>query len=148
MADTVKEIVTDIQSMLAALTGVNYAPAPASYPDALNSAQLPTVLTWPGEGEWTMQAMDLSRQNRIWQVNVYVTAVAEDRGIGGQMVKLVDLLQDIGETFVAEKENASPLGGYVEQIGDMTDSGLVVLTYAGKDYRGFVFTIETVNKPI
>ena len=81
MADTVSEIVTDIQSMLDNLSGITHAPAPASYPDAINAVQLPCALTWPDEATWTMQAMDLSRQDRTWRVEVYVTAVAENRGI-------------------------------------------------------------------
>lgn len=144
---TISGTIDLLQTLHAAITGVEAAPLAASYPDALNTALLPLVLTWPETGNWSLEAAGgLRRQDRQYKVQVFVRPVAQGRGIGSVIKTCADLLQAFGEAYINPDNLAiadlPPVHITLKtEASDLSDTGIAVLTYAGVEYHGFSLTV-------
>jgi len=136
-----------IQTLNAAITGITTAPT--VYPGALNTADLPCALIFTGEGEWQHTTIGGSaRHNRTYRIRVYVTPIAQGKGIDEAMQLVDTLLWRFGITYY-DKDN--------QQIADdpqtvlkatdegITDSGYVQMEYpapGGILYHGFEMLVD------
>ena len=142
---TVSTTVTALQTLHAAISGVNSAPT--TMPGNLDQVTLPCALVWPGEAEWDFQAISLKRQDRTYIVRVYVQAVAQ--GIAGPdqgYTACVALLEDFGAAYLGDPS----LGGAVDHISAVRDSGVsgggFELQWGQVPYWGFVYRVSVVEK--
>jgi GNAT superfamily N-acetyltransferase len=144
---TISGTIDLLQTLHASISGVDTAPLAAAYPDALNTAHLPLVLTWPETGNWSLEAAGgLRRQDRQYKVQVFVRPVAQGRGIGSVIATCADLLQAFGEAYIDPGHLAladlPPVHITLKtEPADLSDTGIAVLTYAGVEYHGFSITV-------
>lgn len=136
-----------LQAQHATISGVRSAPARADYPEAINSASLPQVLTWPEAGQWSQEATGaLRRHQRTYLVQVFVKAGMQGRGIGPAIVAMADLIQAFGERYLDPAgfvlASGSPQVTIHTEPGQLSDTGLAILRYAGVEFHGFQFTVR------
>ena len=65
---TVSATITALQTLHAAISGINSAPTVV--PSNVDQVTLPAALVWPADAEWQMQAIGLKRQERTYIVRV------------------------------------------------------------------------------
>lgn len=144
---TISATYTKIASLTAATSGIGSAPEamPIALPESTGGFPFSQVLVGPAS--WNEHASGLYRQVRTYSINVYVKAVSEgvtpDEGYKACLTPLYNL----GRTFV---QNMT-LDGVADGVGtgdrpEFQDSGVTVLTYAGRDYHGFTLTMEITEK--
>ena len=142
---TIATTYAKIVELTAATSGITLAPT--ALPIALPEAGLPLALVIVGPATWNQHASGLYRQVRTYTINVYVKPVAEgvtpDEGYKASLTPLYNL----GRTFV---QNWT-LDSTVDTIGvggrpEFADSGVQVLSYAGRDYHGFTLTLQVTEK--
>lgn len=144
---TIATTVTAFQTLHASITGVKSAPT--AMPNALTTADLPFVFTWPGptveQRGWT-SSPGWYEQRRYYIVRCYVLPIAQGIGFDDGYQQALTLLQRFG---VAYMDNAN-LSGAVAHIGPRIEDGGVrgdfQWTAGGASYHGFEFRIETVEK--
>lgn len=132
-----------LQALHATIPGVKSAPT--TYPGEIRPVMLPLVLTIPGAATWQQVTIgDLRRQDRQYKVQVFIAPVTQASGLE----LLPELLQAFGETYLATDVLDAP--GYQATLtgdeGQITDTGLVELTYAGQTYIGFEVTVHVYEK--
>lgn len=139
---TVAATVTALQTIHAAISGVNTAPP--AMPSNLNTATMPIVLTMPGPGTWRPQAIDLLiRCERTYTVRCYVGPVGQDKaGPENAIAAISPMLDAFGQAYLAD----ITLGGAVDTITSITDTGVTTLQWAGIDHWGFEFSLNIVEK--
>ncbi len=135
--------VTALQTLHAGISGVKSAPT--AMPSNLSTGALPIALVWPGPGEWSLQAMGLKRQERTYEVRVFVQPVAE--GIAGPDAgyqACLSLLEAFGQAYQGDPS----LSGSVDQIAACRDDGVTAgaLTWGNVPYWGFVYHLTVVEK--
>jgi len=121
-----------LQTLNATITGVTSAPA--NYPGAINTADMPMALVWPGPAESRAESIGaLRRQDRTWVVRVYVDAVNQGLGKHEVWQTAEVLLQRFIEAYLNSANVVLDNNGAQATIstaaGDITDGGLQVLTY-------------------
>lgn len=139
---------TALQTLHGTITGVTSAPT--TYPASLSTAQLPIVLVWPGRGEWRQDTFGYSRsQIREYIVRCFFLPIPQgspDKPPAGAET----LLQRFGETYLDPAKAVLDAGGYQVTIlggeGDIRDSGLGIIKYAGVDYHAFEFRIRASER--
>jgi hypothetical protein len=141
IADTYSKLV----SMVAATTSI--ALCPEELVDAIPEDGLPFGQVIVGQGVWNEHAIGLFRQERTYTINVYVQPVAEGIGPDEGYKKCLTPLYDVGRMLVQNRT----FDGLIDNMGsggndEFTDSGVRVLSYAGRDYHGFTITLVTVEK--
>lgn len=121
-----------LQALNLTIEGVKSAPT--VYPGALNTADLPLALAWPGPGEARAEGFaDLRRQDRTWIIRVYVDAI--NQGLGKHEVwhSAEAILQALIETYLdganAVLDNNGAQATVSTAEGGVTDGGLQVITY-------------------
>lgn len=139
---SVANTISCMQTLNAAITGVTTAPT--EYPGALNTADLPCALVFPGEGEWRHLGLGASaRHNRIYHIRVYVKPVAQGKGIDEAMQDVATLLWRFGQVYYdKDNQQIDDNPQTVLTMGDegLTDSGYVQMEYpapGGTLYHGF-----------
>lgn len=135
-----------LQVQHATIAGVRTAPLAAEYPEAISTAQLPIVLTFLEQGQWEQEAAGAQRrQNRTYQVQVFVKTAMQGRGIGPGIVTCATLIQAFGERYL------DPAGFVLDEApqitirtdpGQLADTGVAILRYAGVEFHGFQFTVR------
>lgn len=145
----VQHVVASLQSLHAGLPGV--VSAPLRFPGSLNSANLPTVITWPQRAfttKVTARAIQI-KSERLYSVRVYVEATGKsDYDIPSW--KSMTMLPTFIEAYFKQQELAD---GYaiitrVDDLGLMAGGDLAMqagLTYAGNAYKGFVLTLHVTE---
>jgi hypothetical protein len=140
---TIQTTITELQKLNRVVEGIRSAPD--KYPAALNTANLPLCLTWPGSGVYSpLVTRALKRKmERTYSVRVYLepvgqsnTSIPFETGVG--------LLDSFLTLYM---ENRTLANGYI-QIQRIEDSGLIAggeLTYAGIEYRGFVLRLNVIE---
>ena len=130
-----------LQGLHATVTGIKSART--AFPSVLNTAVLPIALTWAGEAQWDLQALNLYRQDRTYIVRVYVQPVAQDiAGVDNGFTDTIALINAVGLKYVGDMT----LTGSIDHIASISDSGIKTLTWAGTDYWGFEFTLAITEK--
>lgn len=136
--------VAAMQALHRAVAGIKSAPL--AFPANLSTATLPIVLTWPGEANWNLHTLDMSRQERTYEVRCYVDPVAQDKaGPENPYVRCVALLELFGQLYLGH----TTLGGLVDTMRVVSDSGIMAggdLTWAGIPYWGFTYRVSIVEK--
>jgi len=133
--------VAAFQTLHLTISGV--VTAPTALPGSVNEVELPLALTKPDEATWVEQAIGLKRQNRIYVVFCLVAPVALGKDMPDTGFKAcLPLLQAFGETYLSHRT----LNGAVDHLDNIRDGGVEILTYAGINYHGFVFHVDTVEK--
>lgn len=139
---TVATTLAALNSLHDAISGVSVSIAPPSVP----SVRLPVAVTVPVDGIWNLHASALRRQERVYEVRVYVAPVSQGRGNDEGWTRCVALLEAFGQAYIA----APTLSGAVDQIGwdenRITDSGITVLEHNGTLYHGFVYRVPVIEK--
>jgi len=102
------------------------------------------VLTMPGPGTWRPQAIDLLiRCERTYTVRCYVNPVGQDKaGPENAIAAISPMLDAFGQAYLAD----ITLGGAVDTITSITDTGVTTLQWAGIDHWGFEFQLAIVEK--
>jgi hypothetical protein len=135
---TPSQIVAALQTLHAGISGI--ASAPTDYPGALNAAELPCVLVFPGEATHICARIGNARTNREYRVHVFCAPVVQGKDAAG-MQSVLDLLP----RFVAAYFGARTLVSGSDQAfldSSFRDSGHAVLEYAGVMYHGFTFSLN------
>lgn len=148
MTRSTKRTIAALQSLHQSIPGV--ASAPTTYPASINSADLPLVLVWPAEGEWSQGAMNAQRRlDRTYRVQVFVSALGQQE-LDEALQASIDLLDAFGEAYL-NPDNFTLLNGAVQAtiktgVGDIADGGVAVLAYAGTEYQGFEYRLTVYEK--
>jgi hypothetical protein len=141
---SVQTTISALQTKHATITGMKSAPT--AMPSVLNTADLPMALVWPADAEWSLQAMGLRRQDRLYIVRVFVAPVAQDRPVDGGYQRCLPLIEAFGQAYQAD----TTLGGAVDHINDCRDMGIsgggYELTWGGMPYWGFVYRVQVTEK--
>jgi len=141
---SVQTTVAAIQAINVAITGMKRAPT--TMPSNISTADLPMALVWPGDAEWSLQAMGLKRQQRVYIVRVFVAPVAQDRPVDGGYQKCLPLLEAFGQAY----QSNTTLNNAVDHIQECLDSGIsgggFELNWGGTPYWGFLCRITVVEK--
>lgn len=137
---SVATVVAQLQSTHGDITGITSAPT--EYPASLNTADLPMVLTFPKEAEWSQQAVGLKRQTRTYEVWVLVAPLMAGKPVYEGFTASLPFFDLFGDAYLSDLT----LGGNVDHIGVFSDRGLEVLTYAGTEYFGIRFQLPITEK--
>lgn len=119
-----------------------------SFPDTINSADMPLVMTIPGSAEWNPHAVGgpmggLNRQKRTYTVRCYIKPEAQDISPDPWIQKAMVLIQRFGAAYLDHWS----LDGVIDQFDSVADSGLRDNLPGGSAaYCGFEFTLVTVEK--
>lgn len=139
-----RQTIQEIQAVNAGVTGVQSVPT--LYPSRLNSADLPLVTVLPGEGEVSEASLGLTREMRIFNIDVYVKPVAQGV-LGNNINEAIDLLEAMRDVWANEALNGAPSLTYVEFIEyPIADTGVTMLEFADVLYHGIRFTLRTIAK--
>ena len=134
--------VSALQTKHAAISGVRTAPT--AMPSNLSTAVLPIALVWPSAATWSLQAMGLKRQEREYEVRVYVQPVAE--GVAGPDAgyqACLTLLELFGQAYQGDPD----LSASVDHLLSCRDEGVTAgLTWGQITYWGFVYHLTVVEK--
>lgn len=141
---TVATTIAALQTIHLTITGVNSAPT--TMPSNLDQVKKPTVLVFPAEATWNMAAIDLRRQERVYEVRCYVQPVGQGlTGVDDGYQKTVTLLERFGQKYLTD----ITLGGSVDTMRALADSGVrggEGLVWADVGWWGFVYRITVVEK--
>lgn len=131
-----------LQAIHLTITGVNSAPT--DMPSNLDQVEKPTVLVWPMEANWNLQAVDLRRQARTYVARCYVQPVAQ--GVTGSDAgydACVTLLERFGQKYLTDIS----LGNTVDTITAISDGGVNgELMWAQVPWWGFEYRLTIVEK--
>jgi hypothetical protein len=144
---TVSTVLTALQSKHAGITGIRKAPV--IWPGNLATASLPIVLTQPAEAQWSFQAIELHRSERVYLVRCFVNPVAQDKaGPENSYTTCVTLLDLFGAAYL----NDVTLGGVADTMTALSDSGVMTggpdLTWGDVPYWGFTFRVTVIEKTV
>lgn len=146
---SVQATIAALQTLHRSIPGV--VSASIVYVGSIDSSSLPLVLTWPEQGEWERpMASAPIRQDRFYRVQCFVAPISGGASIDDGMQAAITLLQRFGETYC--NPDHIQLGNGSTQIvlktgaGNISDSGVGVLEYAGVAYHGFEFKIGVYEK--
>lgn len=140
---SIASVITALQAKHVGLSGVKTAPT--AVPSSLNTAQLPIVIVLPGPAAWSNQAIGLTRNDRTYNVRVYVAPIAQGQGIDQGYQATIALMQTLGAAYV---DWPNWHGSNFEQMTAIADDGHQVLSYAGIDYHGATFRLNITEKPL
>jgi hypothetical protein len=118
---------------LSALQGIKAAPKYATD----QPSDLPYIWILPGGGRWAMESGGYLKGMRSIVVELHLKK-AELKVTTEEAMKYAEL---IPQTILADVT----LGGTVSTIGDVTDTGLVLMKFGTLETVGFKWTIEDVK---
>jgi hypothetical protein len=152
MTTGVADTISKIQAFAAAVTGVTSAPA-TSYPNALDTASLPAVLTYAGPATTTALTFGPThrRTERIYYLACYVEPIGQNTS-NLRIQDTLTLLQRFLDSFMTNRQIAAG----VRTTGDIRDSGVTsgadmvsgnsqYLVYNGQPYTGFVLELRVIE---
>lgn len=146
----VSSVITAFQTLHAGITGVKTAPT--AYPGKVTTADLPMVLTFPGQAITQMRTFGanpaLSKRSslRDYSIRLFVEPAPQDR-YDNVMQSSITLLQ----RFLDEYYDNFILAANLAHIVEVRDSGVVTggdlvgdrgLMYAGIVYTGVIFEVN------
>src|SRR6478736_4038687 len=141
----IRVVIIALQTIHASIPGV--VSAPLVYPNAINTNDLPMMLTFPGQGTSSQEAMNsLRRQDRTYLVRGYVDPISQ--GIRDEKIQqTITLLQLCIEAYInPDNIRLVDQGGLhatikISAATPVTDTGLAVLPYGPpalqQGYHGF-----------
>jgi hypothetical protein len=147
---TVLSTIAALQDLHAGVEGVTSAPT--EYPSSLQSAMLPCVLVLPGEGTIDLESIAAKkRADTIYRVYVYVAAVAEGTPVNEGVQTAILLMDRLRDLYLTPANIALTTGTYQAVIKTASDtpirhSGIGVLSFGEKSYRGFTFDVGIREK--
>lgn len=152
MSAGITDTIVKLQTLAATVTGVVSAPT-TSYPNALDTAILPAVLTYAGPA--TTTAVTLSPAHRQSERTYYMACYVEAVGQNLNNTRIQDALTLLQRFLDLLMTNRNVAAG-VRLIGDIRDSGITTgadlvssnaqyLTYNGQPYTGFVLEIRLIE---
>ena len=144
-----------IQTVNRGVTGVTFAPALAKYPLSLTTAQLPAVLTVPGEGTFHHGGIGggKRRQDRQYHIHCFAEPLGQST-FPTRALAATTVLQALIEAWLAVNQGSGapialadppPYQVTVEASpGDPhSDTGLIPsLEIGGTPYHGFTITLR------
>lgn len=143
---TIATTITALQAVHAGISGVTRAPT--TLPNALQTADLPTVVVWPGPTPATegwIAAPGGYHVRRIYLVTVYVAGMGEGADYDQAYQECITLLQAFGEAYVTDANQN--LSGAVDTIfGPITDTGIRRVDYLDQAFHGFTFQVPVKEK--
>jgi hypothetical protein len=147
-----EELATNlIQAVNRGIAGVRKAPDLASYPTAIDTSDLPYVLTWLGPGQWYIKGGGYKVDKRTMLLICYIQPLGQN-DIPSRAVQAVRLHQTMRATYITA--STVPLAdpdtnsGYQITVtsGEGTphsDTGLRSdLQFGGKAYHGFILQVN------
>ena len=93
---TITTVIAALQTINKAVTDVDNAPT--DYPVSIEQADLPMVITWPGESTSGYQAG--AQSQRTYQIILYVLPAEQGRGIAEGWNKTKTMLQNLIEAYL------------------------------------------------
>lgn len=142
---SVPQVITDLQTILAAVT--NVANAPTTVPGSVDNSDLPMIITVPGPASWSGNEIHRRLSARLYVVKVLVQPVGQ--GLTSKAhTTLYGLLTAIGEALTTQgNQTLSTSGGYIAASeGGIADTGLVPVEWAGTFYHGAEFEVMVHEK--
>lgn len=145
-----------LQKVNKAVVGVQSAPYDLDdYPvGEIAGSDMPMVLTMPEEGGWRQEGITLRRQDRRYNIRVFVGNV-NDLFDGELFLVGVRLLQRLGNQYLLadtqELRATAPqitLKATNEQIMDTGFGDESIVFYADASYRGFEFSVGVYEKGV
>jgi len=136
-------VITQLQAVHAAIAGITSAPTSAIR--ALNAADLPTVLVYPGPAQHARYAIGMRRVERIYRVRLFVRVLGDS--VEADYLPTITTFLDLFAAAYLTSTNVT-LGGSVEHIQTerITDSGLTILDHGARDYHGVEWAVPVVEK--
>lgn len=121
---TVTTVVTALQAINAAVTGIKSAPT--AVPSSLNSADLPAVIVWPGPA-LSGQNAGFANSQRQYTITVYVQPFAQGQGVSEGWNNAKSYIQLLLEEYL-DPDNVILVssGGYQASIrSDLDESPII-----------------------
>lgn len=141
---TIAADILELQAINVSVTGITSAPT--SYPAALNTADLPCVICWPGPATWSRPSLgDLQRMDRTYLIRVYVEALGQNQW-DTAIQDCITLLDAFGRKYIDKAADSTVSLHIQAREGGVRDNGVQVLTYAGTDFHGFEFQVDVHTK--
>lgn len=131
-----------LQNVHAAITGIKTAPY--DRPAALQTAQLPCVLTWLAPGEWNIYSHGHQGMLREWIARCYYLPFGQGPWLAPAH-DMLDLLALFPRAYFSDTNIR--LGGVVDHIQSCRDNGDDgLLVYNGTLYYGFEFRVKILER--
>ena len=131
-----------LQTLHSGVSGVTRAPQLAQYPTVIDTADLPYVITWPGEGQFAIKGGGYKVIHRTYRVIAFVEPLGQN-DIPSRAVTAVTLLSNLIDAYITAS-NVALSDGPVQLTIESSDTnrhrdgGLVSnLSFSGKPYHGF-----------
>lgn len=129
-----QEAITDVQTTIAAITGIRHAP---NYPPE-DAAVYPFVVAYAGSGEFrTGEPAGALKYLGSIIIDLHVARKDLPRDAEKAMTYHTTIPNDILKDVT--------LGGNIDTCGPVSCSGLIAMSYGGQDTLGLRFTIENVK---
>ena len=136
---TPAQVITAMQAINAAVTGITSAPT--TFPAALDTANLPCMLTFPGEAEHQPGRVGATRTTREYRSILYGSPVGQGLGLNEGVQEVITLIPLIVTAYKANRTLSS--GGATGRVGvPIQDSGHVISNFAGVDYHSCIFRVR------
>ena len=147
-------VINALQTLHAATEGITSAPVLESYPTnmgnrALDNAGLgyPMVLTFPGEGAHLGATGAGGKRIRTYQIYLLLQVYDEQAQAinASNLVSFVDLLDAMHTAYIEAgilDTDGDGRAWVMRGAGDIQDSGLVMLNYAGADHYGATYQVN------
>jgi hypothetical protein len=146
MAVDIELAINLIQAQNLLVSGVLEAPALSAYRTAIDTPNLPYVITWPAEGSFYAKGGAYKADHRIMRVIAFVEPLGQS-DLPTRAVEAVQLLQAMRDRWITNSviPLQDPVGGVVYQITaesgpdrPHSDTGLVSnLVFSGRQFHGF-----------
>lgn len=136
-----------LQAINRAITGVGSAPDVSEYPTTVDTMNLPTVLSWPADGQWYIKGGAARQMVRTWRVICYIMPVAQnDMPTNTEAALLVMQRMINAYTNVANvsQANPPPYQLTIESGPDMqhSDGGLGLNMFRGVQFTAFELRVH------
>lgn len=133
MTTSIASVVTALQTVNAAITGITTAPT--VYPPSLNTAQLPAAIVWPAEADDMLEGLGYNVEQRTYRITVYALPIEQGKGIDQGLQAATTLLERFITAYLSSTNN--PVlneNGYQASIRNsrdnpIRDTGLDILAY-------------------
>lgn len=129
---TIATTITALQAVAAAITGVSRAPT--SYPDSIESADLPTCICWPNEAESSQAGLGFDKSIRWYEMAVYVLGAEEGLGVSQGWSDANTYLHRFIDAFLDSGNRSLTTGTYQAQViagadRPLYDNGIEIIAY-------------------
>ena len=130
------------------LTVTGIRSAPSDMPAALNNADMPLMLWWPGSARWEEHYIGGKAMIRTYVGRCYVAPIGLDRPIKGGFAEALPILQAMGEAILGDPTLSGAVDTVMADDMSITDQGVsvVLFPYDGTVYHGFEISLTVKER--